>query len=80
MSKEQLNESLPLWARVLRELGSFALVAAMLYWNMTSTTNVLEKIQETEVRIVSFLDHQSRVLDKLEARLAWLENRALGSK
>jgi hypothetical protein len=74
VSKESL-ENLPLWTRVLRELGSFALVAVILWFSFTKMSESLEKIQSTESKIIAFLEQQTRVLDKLEARLSLLEAR-----
>jgi uncharacterized membrane protein len=75
VSKESLQEALPLWTRVLRELGSFALVAVILWFSFTKMFESLEKIQNTESKIIAFLEQQTKVLDKLEARLTLLESR-----
>ena len=72
---KDFSGALPQWVKTFRELGSFVLVAVILWFSFTKIETSMNENNKTQIRVLAFLEQQSKVLDKLETRLTLLESR-----
>jgi hypothetical protein len=69
MSKREFNDDLPQWAHLLREFGSFGIVAILLVFYVLKLEPALSRQTEANLILASKLERIDKTLDKFEMRM-----------
>ena len=66
MSRQNFSDDLPQWAHLLREFGSFGIVAILLIFYVLKLEPALVRQTESNLAIASKLERIDRALEKLD--------------